>query len=201
MNLKKRVLVFLRFCVENDYDSETILVDLNNEDYGPFDDRKESNLFPVLDENKFLVKKHLGRNRNDDDEIPQFSFGEIQWYFWSYFKDWGNFNVAKYKNLKEECLNNGIHKMSMKRFNQILVESIMFSNTKKGRSIKAMDSGGTNDQYNILSNLPLSASHIIVLVMYCSETILQYELFNEHFGGNRNDDDEIPEFSFGENIW
>merc|ERR1712062_776826 len=115
------------------------------------DDHKESNLFPVLDQNKFLVKiikKHLGGNMNDDDQIPEFSFGEIQWRFWSYFKNLGNFNVAKYKNLKEECLNNGIHQMTMGRFNEILVESIMYSNTKKGRSVKAMNLGGSNKKYH-----------------------------------------------------
>merc|ERR1712062_811225 len=139
---KKESDRFLGFCLENHYDSETILDDLKNDDYGPFDDHKESNLFPVLDQNKFLVKlikKHLGGNMNDDDEIKEFSFGENMWYFWSYFKDWPTFNVAKYKNLKEECLNNGIHRMTMERFNEILVEPIMFSNTKKGRSIKAMN--------------------------------------------------------------
>merc|ERR550525_2232957 len=51
----------------------------------------------------------------------------------------------------------------------------MFSNTKMGRSIKAMDGGGTNKIYNIPSNLPFSASHIFVLLMYCNETILQYK--------------------------
>merc|ERR1719242_949712 len=143
---------FLGFCIENAYDSETILDDLKDDDFGPCDDHKDSNLYPVLDQNKFLVKlikKHLGGNMNDDDEITEFSFGENMWYFWSYFKDGSNFNVAKYKNLKEECLNNGIHQMSMERFNEILVESIMFLNTTKGRCIKAMDRGGDNDQYNI----------------------------------------------------
>merc|ERR550525_1723063 len=67
----------------------------------------------------------------------------------------------------------------------------MFSNTKMGRSIKAMNRGGSNKHYNIPSNLPLSASHIFVLLMYCNETILQYKY--KKFGCRKMNENQTTE--------
>lgn len=102
---------FIKYLKENNYDSETVLHDLIEEEEDPFNEFKESNLFPKLKNSEFLtkiVKKHLGGKRNDDDKLPQFQFGEEKWYFWKYYKNWNNYNVAKHSNLKDECINNKI---------------------------------------------------------------------------------------------
>ena len=169
---------FIEYLKKNKYDSETVLDDLIDEEDDPFNEFKGSNLFPMLKKSKFLtkiVKKHLGGKRNDDDKLPSFQFGESVWYFWKYYKDWNNYNVAKHSNLKDECLNNKIHSISLDRFMKILAKAVLLRQSKKGRTIKAMDGGLANRQFEIPPKLPLSVSHIVVLLMYCNETDLQYK--------------------------
>ena len=169
---------FTRFLAENSYDSETVLDDLIDAEDDPFNEFKDSNLFPRLKNNKFLakiVKKHLGGTRNDDDELPPFSFGENQWMYWPYYKEYDVFNVAKHSNLKTECLNNAIHSMTLDRFTAMLAKAVLLKQSKKGRSIKAMNNGGLNQEFEIPVNLPLTVSHIVVLLMYCNDTKLQYK--------------------------
>merc|ERR550525_117079 len=45
----------------------------------------------------------------------------------------------------------------------------------KGRTLRASDDGLDNERYEVPSECPLSVSHIIVLLMYCNNTKLQYE--------------------------
>merc|ERR550525_2156325 len=45
----------------------------------------------------------------------------------------------------------------------------------KGRTLRASDVGGDNNKFEVPSECPLSVSHIIVLLMYCNNTKLQYE--------------------------
>ena len=169
---------FIKYLKENKYDSETVLDDLIDEEEDPFNEFKDSNLFPMLKKSKFLtkiVKKHLGGKRKDDDKLSQFQFGEQKWYFWKYYKNWSNYNVAKHSNLKDECINNEIHSISFDRFMKMLAKAVLLRQSKKGRSLKATNQGVDNDKLEIPSNLPLSVSHIIVLLLYCNETELQYK--------------------------
>ena len=76
---------FVKSLVENGFDSETVLDDLDDADNDQINDFEDSNLFPLLKNNKFftkIVKKHLGGDRNDDDKLPSFSFGEQLWMHW-----------------------------------------------------------------------------------------------------------------------
>ena len=163
---------------ENKFDSETVLDDLIDGEDDQFNEFKDSNLFPILKNSKFLtkiVKKHLGGNSNDDDNLPAFQFGECAWMYWKHYKDWNSYNVAKHSNLKEECINNKIHSISLDRFMKMLAKAVLLRQSKKGRSLKAMNLGVTNDGHEIPAHLPLSVSHIVVLLMYCNETDLQYK--------------------------
>ena len=168
----------LEFLNKNNFDSETVLDDLIDDEEDSFNEFKDSNLFPMLKNSKFLtkiVKKHLGGKRNDDDKLPPFQFGERRWYFWKHYTDWNNYNVAKHSNLKDECINNKIHSISLDRFAKMLAKAVLLRQSDKGRSLKARNAGGTNNKCEIPVDLPLSVSHIVVLLMYCNETELQYK--------------------------
>merc|ERR1719242_287574 len=52
---------------------------------------------------------------------------------------------------------------------------MMLLKTIKGRTLRASDRGATNNHYEVPPKCPLSVSHIVVLLMYCNNTKLQYE--------------------------
>lgn len=165
---------FCSFLVENKYDSETVLDDLMDEE-DAFNEYPESNLFQVLNENKFLaksIKKHLGGGKNDDDILAEFSFGGF-FYHWPYFKERSNYNTARYDNIKQECINNRIHSISLQQFTNLLTKALLYRESQKGRSIQASQGAVDNNKYDIPHRLPLSVSHIVVLLMYCNYTELQ----------------------------
>ena len=187
---------FSTFLVQNKYDSETILDDLIDDENDPFNAFKDSNLFPMLTNNKFLtkvVKRHLGGNRNDDDKLPQFQFGEKMWFFWkeTKYRYADQFNVAKHSNLKGECINNKIHSISLERFLQILTKAMLLKKSKKGRTIKARNFAGSNYEKGIPPGLPLTVSHIVVLLMYCNDTQLQYKY--KKFGTRKTNREQTNE--------
>ena len=197
---------FSEYLNKNKYDSETVLDDLIAEEDDPFNEFKDSNLFPMLKNSKFLtkiVKKHLGGKRNDDDKLPPFQFGEQRWYFWKYFKNWNNYNVAKHSNLKDECINNKIHSISLDRFMKMLAKAVLLRQSKKGRTLKATNQGGSNEKHEIPVNLPLSVSHIVVLLMYCNETDLQYKYkkYGTRKTSNKQADKEFKEMNSEIGVW
>ena len=196
----------IEYLMENKYDSETMLEDLIDEEADPFNEFKDSNLFPMLKNSKFLtkiVKKHLGGKRNDDDKLPQFQFGEQKWYFWKCFKNWNSYNVAKHSNLKDECLNNKIHSMSLERFIKMLAKAVLLRHSKKGRSLKAINAGEDNKKYEIPADLPLSVSHIIALLMYCNDNNLQYKYkkYGTRKTNKKQTDEEFKEVNSEIGIW
>ena len=160
------------------YDSETIIDDLVDEEADPFNHYHHSNLFPMLQNNLFLAKitkKHFGANRNDDDKLPPFTFGTNRLFHWKYFKDRPGFVTApKYGSFKEECLQNNIHRMTLKQFTTILFNAFTLNQSVRGRKLRALDYGVDNDRYEIPVDCPVSVSHIFSLLMYCNDTDLQY---------------------------
>ena len=199
---------FTEFLVKNRYDTETVLDDLIDDESDPFNSFKDSNLFPMLTNDKFLtkmIKKHLGGNRNDDDKLPKFQFGEKRWLFWKYweYRRPDEFNVAKHSNLKEECINNKIHSISLDRFTKILEKAMLLKKSKKGRTIKAGNFGLSNDQKKIPPGLPLTVSHIVVLLMYCNDTKLQYKYkkFGTRKTSREQTDEDFKEMNSEIGIW
>ena len=183
---------FIECLSENQYDSETLLYDLDGADS---ENRSSaSNLFGMMKASKFLLKivrKHLARDGHDDDELPNFSFGSTLWDHWMYFEGTESFNTAKYSNLKEECTMNKIHSISVARFNRILTKAVLLRESKKGRNIRSRDIGRTNTECAIPPNLPLSISHIVALTMYCNETKLQY--LYKKFGCRQSSEEQTVE--------
>ena len=161
------------------YDSETIVDDLVDEENDRFNLYRQSNVFSILHRNLYfakITKKHFGATNNDDDKLPPFSFGKHRLYHWEYFKSRTGFvTVPNHGSLKEECLQNNIHPMTLKQFTTMLYAAFTLRQSRKGRELKAMDLGGDNDWYEIPVNCPVSVAHIFSLLMYCNDTDLQYK--------------------------
>ena len=185
----------VKMLLAQNYDSETIIDDLVDEEADPSNLYPDSNLFPILQNNLFLAKttkKHFGSKRNDDDPIPPFTFGRDKLYHWEYFKDRpGYVGAPKHMNLKKECLRNRIHAMSMEQFSRMLFAAFLLRKSVKGRELRAMDVGGDNERYEVPVDCPLSVSHIFVLLMYCNDTDLQYKY--KKFGCRERDSEQTLE--------
>ena len=161
------------------YDSDAIAADfLDVDGDDPFNLHPQSNLFPMLNGNQFLAKltkKHVGAKRNDDDALSTFTFGMEtirHWKFWE--KQPGYVSTSNYSSLKEECLQNQIYSMSMDQFLRMLFDAFTFSKSSKARKLSAKLRWGDNLIYEVPKQLPLSVTHIFVVLMYCNDTKLQY---------------------------
>merc|ERR1712176_711168 len=101
-----------------------------------------SNVLPYLNGNMYaaeLIQKHLIGESKDSDKLPVFSFGKTIRYCWPGFKHRNDYNVAKYSNLKQECLQNKIYSISMEQFQLILAKAVLFQQSEKGRGMEAVD--------------------------------------------------------------
>ena len=164
------------------YDTESILLDIaDNENDDPYNHFRHSNVFQFLRGNKYhakLVKKHMGAQHNDDDALPQFSFGLCVFGHWQEHKE----SIAyvespKYRSLREECLSNRIYKISKRQFDEVLLKARMFKESSMGKRLKAKHGEGMG--FGIPDGLIISISHIFVLLTYCNNTKLQY-LYKKH---------------------
>ena len=177
------------------YDSETIIDDLVDEEGDVSNLYPQSNLFPMLRYNLFLAKiakKHFGAKRNDDDIQPQFTFGVEKLYHHHHCRNRrGYVGTPKYRSLKEECLQNTIHSMTIQQFARIMFSAFMYRQSTNGRKLKANDLGAGNQMCEVPVNIPLSVSHIFVLLMYCNLTDLQYKY--KKFGCRERDKDQSLE--------
>ena len=130
----------------------------------------DSNLFPMLTGNEITAKKvlyHLQR-------LSVFRFGFCRFTHWKHF-DGNHEYIAspKYANLKQECIQNQLHPISLGTFNRIASKARTLRQTKKALSLKARHGGLDNDKYEVAPDSLLSVSHIVVLLMYCNHTDLQ----------------------------
>ena len=162
---------------DQSYDSDTIVLDLVDEDSDPCNLYYDTNLFPKLCRKPFfakVTKKHFGATRNDDDPLPTFEFGKEELSHWKEFKDRpGYVGAPKFASLKEECFNNKICTMTHEQFSRFLLSAFTLRQTKKGRTISAMHQYDNNRKYEVPVHSPLSVSHIFVLLMHCNLTELQ----------------------------
>ena len=162
--------------IYNEWDTEAIIIDLNDDD--PFNRNANSNLFMSLNYNHYYTKKiknHFKIQNNDNDKLPQFTFGMERLYHWNFHKNRDAYvDKPKYGSMKEEFLNNKIYPIDLKTFHQFLTKAYLFAKSSKGKSFKAADRGGENNDYEVPANLPLSVSHLLPLLVYCNLTPLQY---------------------------
>ena len=83
------------------------------------------------------------------------------------------FCVPKYSNLKEEMLRNRVYNVSEFQWNDTLYKAIQIKMSYKGQSLLAINRGGTNNHYSIPCKMPISLSHIMVVLFYCNFDSLQ----------------------------
>ena len=159
------------------YDSDTIVLDLVDEDSDPCNLYHDTNLFRMLCRKQFfakVTKKHFGATRNDDDPLPPFQFGKEELYHTKHFKERpGYIGAPKFASLKEECFNNRICTMTPKQFSIFLLSAFTLRQTNKGKTLSAMHRHANNHFYEVPAHSPLSVSHIFVLLMHCNLTDLQ----------------------------
>eukprot|EP01084_Bolivina_argentea_P111069 198278_1 len=79
---------------------------------------------------------------------------------------------AKHKNLKDELLNNNIHKITDKEYNTLYDECVEL-HKMRGHKIKAKNVGILNNKWQIPVGTVISINHLIALKLYTDYTKLQ----------------------------
>ncbi len=164
---------------ENEYDSEAIINDLCDTELDPFNHYTHSVLFvSYLNKDKYLakvIKNHLRATHNDNDAITEFSLGPRGIFkYWDAFEGRDTYiDQPKYGTLKQECLNNNIYAMDIKTLHLFISKAYVYAHSYKGKQMTASDRSNSNNQFEIPLGLPLSISHLLVLLMYCNLDTLQ----------------------------
>ena len=154
-------------------DLETATEALKTERILKDEDVIDSNLSLILQNNRYRIMKHMVFHL---EELGSFKFGEVPFRHWKRFENASVFvKHRKYNNLKEECLNNSIHSISIRVFNQIMIKSLMHQMSNEGRKMMAFDDGSMNKDFEIPANSPVSVAHIMVVIMYTDLDDLQRE--------------------------
>ena len=170
------IISFIRYLKSQDMDSDAVDEDLHTmltprKDY---ETPVDSNLFPLLQNDTLTAKSVVSHLY----EFDTFRFGYRSFLYWKSCSILGGVHLIlspKYKNLKEECLQNTIYPIPKSLFVSILEMARTLRRTNKGRSLIAVDRSDYNRCYELPSASPLSISHIFVLLMYCKYTVLQYK--------------------------
>eukprot|EP01083_Nonionella_stella_P138878 422738_1 len=92
---------------------------------------------------------------------------------WTYFEGDSRHISPKYASLKDETLNNNIHHIALETFNCFLDKAFIHASSTTGRRLKAMNQNAENNKHEIPVNLPMTVSHILVIMFYCNLTDLQ----------------------------
>eukprot|EP01083_Nonionella_stella_P162944 535372_1 len=83
--------------------------------------------------------------------------------------------------------------MDIKTFYEVLEKAMVYTQSYKGRALKAEDRGMNNNQYEIPVHLPISVSHILTLMLYCNFTELQCK-YKKEGCREANKNETIAEF-------
>eukprot|EP01083_Nonionella_stella_P082752 228487_1 len=166
---------------DNEYDSDAIIDDLTN-DNDPCNNYEHSTIYNSFLKSKYfikIIKKRYAIKPNDDDQVTTFMLGRYRMMYWKYWKNKSDNNTLyvnkmKYRSLKEESINNMIYNIDINTFQDILQKAVTYTLSCKGRSIRANDMGGNNLLYEIPMDLPITISHLMVLIMYSDFSDLQY---------------------------
>ena len=105
-------------------------------------------------------------------ELNEYSFGAT-FKYWDHFSHKKVYCVPKYKNLREEMLNNRVFTVSEFQWNDTLYKALQIKMSYKGKQLYAINRGGTNNHYSIPYKMPISLSHIMVVLFYCNFDSLQ----------------------------
>eukprot|EP01084_Bolivina_argentea_P005745 10860_1 len=150
---------------------------------------KIRSLITVRHDKTHEYSKFVTEVNQEESTNPILQFGE-RFYYWKYFKDGvdnkGSHYIKRpdFENLKEELLNNKIYSLSMETWKRELLSATNHRHSHYGRSLKARSLGLDNQSMEIPVDLPISISHLLVILTYTNQTKLQY-LFKK-FGTRKN---------------
>eukprot|EP01084_Bolivina_argentea_P012499 23403_1 len=119
-------------------------------------------------------------------QVTEYSFG-VSYKYWDSFRKKATFCTAKYSNLKHEMMNNKVFTVSEHQWNDTLEKALQIKMSDKGQSLKAIYRGGVNKKYDIPYKMPISLSHIMVLLFYCNFDSLQRKFKQECRPIHRNE--------------
>ena len=172
----------MQYLINNHYDTDAAaddIIDCDGNDlyltYG------QSNIIQQLPQDRNMdylmrvIKNTLNLHGNDNDKIPPFQFGLGIFYHTQYFQGKKRYiNRPKYVSLKEELLNNTIYAITGIVWDGLLQKATIYHNSNYIRNIKARQGGKDNGYYEIPVGLPLTKSHLLVLMSYTNNTKMQY---------------------------
>eukprot|EP01084_Bolivina_argentea_P122469 217016_1 len=86
----------------------------------------------------------------------------------------GHFYVTlKYKDLKEELMNNAISTIASYKWNILMQKALHFLQTDHVKSLCCTHNASGFKYYGISGNTPITLIHILAIMVYCNETQLQ----------------------------
>merc|ERR1712228_650569 len=117
-------------------------------------------------------KKEEQKEKTDTAITSSYGFGEQ---FKYHTKSHKNYISPKYKNLKDEILNNTLYTISEFDFNSLTKKSDDYLSSYRGRSLKARKQSNLNNICHIVPNSIIRLDHIIALMLYTNMDDLQRE--------------------------
>eukprot|EP01084_Bolivina_argentea_P124418 220473_1 len=131
-------------------------------------------------QSKFVINCTQKDNNNHNIRSGHFQFGER----FTYYECYRNlaikhFIVPKYNTLKEELLQNPYFKLTNEEYLDYFIEAYHLKHSSHFKNMKAKWLGADNIECGIEEGCNISINHIICLLTYCNNDILQRE-FKKH---------------------
>jgi len=105
-------------------------------------------------------------------------FGE-PFFYWDFFEGDILFCRAKYATLKQEILSNNVFNLSPLQYDDLLFLSRLWQQSILGQFCTAFNRGASsNEQYGIEAGLPLTAAHIMAVLLFTNYELLAYKYVN-----------------------
>ena len=179
---EKEASAIMEYVMDNKYDTDALAEDIidcdGNDPYLKYPQCNIMNQLPQ-DQNRYylmrVIKNTLNIEGNDNDKVPPFQFGGGIFKYTKYYaKKERYIKAPKYGSLKEELLNNTIYEMDSNDWDELLQKVSAYHSTKYIRGITVRDLGAANRKCEIPIGLPLTKSHLLVLMSYTNNTKMQY---------------------------
>lgn len=114
----------------------------------------------------------------DDESHIDFNIG-LKFYYWDYYKKNNNYVVSKYKNFKNEILNNNHYALNQIKYNHIIRKTEKMMNSLYAKSLSA--NFIKDHHYGIDHGSPFKIDNMLSIVLYCDYDILSQALSNTFY--------------------
>ena len=183
INLQKLYLIckdgiepLTTFISSNEYDSDAIQFDINNDGINNQNNDNYSNLFKFFNDNNFnkywsliiIIKK----------KIAEKNLVLVQHFI----------KEPKHSSLKQELLSNNIYKMALNKFIITLNKAFYIKHCQLAKQLKSRDNGIGNNKFEIPAFSPISINHLqndnVIIIVIITE-------INDNDNDNNNSDHKI----------